>query len=108
GDELIVLLHDVTDTHRMRLQTERNERLAAMGEMVAGLAHQLRTPLSAALLYTANLRKHELSAADRDRVAERAVERLHYLERLIGDMLRFARGDGLGRQRFEVCELVWE
>lgn len=108
GGEHIVLLHDVTEAHRMRLYAERNERLAAMGEMVAGLAHQLRTPLAAALLYTASLRKPELSGADRERVGDRAIERLRYLERLIGDMLRFARGDNLGRQRFAVCELVRE
>ena len=108
GDERIVLLHDITETHRMRLASERNERLAAMGEMVAGLAHQLRTPLAAALLYTGNLRQPELGAAQRSHVADRALERLRYLERLIRDMLLFARGDSLGRQRFHVCELAAE
>lgn len=108
GEGRIVLVHDVTETHRMRQQAERHERLAAMGEMVAGLAHQLRTPLSAALLYTAHLRQAELAATDRDRIAERAIERLRYLEKLIRDMLLFARGDSLGRQRFPVCELVTE
>lgn len=108
GEGRIILLHDVTDTHRMRLQAERNERLAAMGEMVAGLAHQLRTPLAAALLYTGNLKQAELAPADRTRVADRAIERLRYLERLIRDMLLFARGDSLGRQRFGICELAGE
>ncbi|WP_341648784.1 sensor histidine kinase [Thauera humireducens] len=109
GDERIVLLHDITDTHRMRLASERNERLAAMGEMVAGLAlHQLRTPLAAALLYTGNLRQPELDPAQRASVADRALERLRYLERLIRDMLLFARGDSLGRQRFGVCDLAAE
>ena len=113
GEERIILLHDITDTHRMRLTAERNERLAAMGEMVAGLAHQLRTPLAAALLYTGNLRQMDLDPLQRDpaqrtRVADRALERLRYLERLIRDMLLFARGDSLGRQRFGVCELAAE
>ncbi|MBS0543426.1 MAG: PAS domain-containing protein, partial [Proteobacteria bacterium] len=108
GDERILLLHDITDTHQMRLTAERNERLAAMGEMVAGLAHQLRTPLAAALLYTGNLRQAELGAAERAKVADRAIERLRYLERLIRDMLLFARGDSLGRQRFGACELAAE
>lgn len=108
GDERIVLLHDITDTHRMRLTAERNERLAAMGEMVAGLAHQLRTPLAAALLYTGNLRQPELDPLQRIKVADRALERLRYLERLIRDMLLFARGDSAGRQQFAVCELVTE
>ena len=108
GDERIVLLHDITDTFRMRLTAERNERLAAMGEMVAGLAHQLRTPLAAALLYPGNLRQSELDPLQRIQVADRALERLRYLERLIRDMLLFARGDSTGRHRFEVCELVTE
>lgn len=108
GEGRIVLMHDVTEAHAMRLQAERHERLAAMGEMVAGLAHQLRTPLSAALLYTSNLRQPALAPADRSRIADRAIERMRYLERLIGDMLLFARGDSLGRQRFAVCELLGE
>ena len=108
GEERIILLHDITDTHRMRLTAERNERLAAMGEMVAGLAHQLRTPLAAALLYTGTLRQLDLEPAQRSKVAERALERLRYLERLIRDMLLFARGDSVGRQRFAVCELAAE
>lgn len=108
GEGHIVLLHDVTDAHRLRLAAERHERLAAMGEMVAGLAHQLRTPLAAAMLYTANLRQPELAPADRTRVADRAVERLRHLELLIRDMLLFARGECLERQRFRVGELVAE
>ncbi len=108
GGERIVLLHDITETYRMRQTAERSERLAAMGEMVAGLAHQLRTPLAAALLYVGNLRQAELAPPERANVADRAIERLRHLERLIRDMLLFARGDSLGRQRFDVDELVGE
>ncbi|MDR2924415.1 MAG: PAS domain-containing protein [Azoarcus sp.] len=108
GEGRILLLNDVTETHRMRQAVERSERLAAMGEMVAGLAHQLRTPLSAALLYTGNLRQPDLGPVERVKVAERAIERLRYLERLIRDMLLFARGDSLGRQNFDAGELLAE
>ena len=108
GEGRILLLNDVTETHWMRQAVERSERLAAMGEMVAGLAHQLRTPLSAALLYTGNLRQPDLGPAERLKVAERAIERLRHLERLIRDMLLFARGDSLGRQDFNVGELLAE
>ncbi|MDR2882100.1 MAG: PAS domain-containing protein [Azoarcus sp.] len=108
GEGRILLLNDVTETHRMRQAVERSERLAAMGEMVAGLAHQLRTPLSAALLYTGNLRQPDLGPVERLKVAERAIERLRHLERLIRDMLLFARGDSLGRQDFDVGELLAE
>lgn len=108
GDGRIVLLNDVTEAHRMRVAAARNERLAAMGEMVAGLAHQLRTPLSAALLYTANLVQQELGPVEREKIGNRAIERMRHLERLIRDMLLFARGESLGREPFEVCALVAE
>jgi len=104
----IVLLHDVTEAWRMRVSAARNERLAAMGEMVASLAHQLRTPLAAALLYTGHLASVQLPAPERAKVADRAVERLRHLEKLIKDMLIFARGEALGREVFGVCDLLLE
>lgn len=108
GEGSIILMNDITATYCMQREAERNARLAAMGEMVAGLAHQLRTPLSAAMLYTGSLGKAQLPAEERSRVAERAVERLRHLERLIRDMLLFARGDCLGREAVPVGTLVDE
>jgi two-component system sensor histidine kinase FlrB len=102
----IVLLHDVTETHRLRAQAERNERLAAMGEMAAQLAHQLRTPLAAALLYAGNLENPELPDASRIPIAQKTVARLKHLERLIQDTLLFARGEVLGRETFPVMDLM--
>jgi two-component system, sensor histidine kinase FlrB len=104
----IVLLHDVTETHRLRAQAERHERLAAMGEMAAQLAHQLRTPLAAALLYAGNLENPDLAEASRVSIAQKTVGRLKHLERLIQDTLLFARGEVLGRETFPVAELLAE
>jgi two-component system sensor histidine kinase FlrB len=79
-----------------------------MGEMAAQLAHQLRTPLAAALLYAGNLENPGLATASRVSIAQKAVARLKHLERLIQDMLMFARGEVLGRERFAVAELLSE
>ncbi len=104
----IVLLHDVTEAHRLKAQAERNERLAAMGEMAAQLAHQLRTPLAAALLYAGNLENPDLPGPSRVSIAQKTVGRLKHLERLIQDMLLFARGEVLGREVFAVADLLGE
>ncbi len=97
----IALLHDITHAHRLKAQAERNERLAAMGEMAASLAHQLRTPLAAALLFAGNLQRADLGPDERAKCATKTVERLRALERLIRDTLLFARGEVLGREAFE-------
>lgn len=104
----IVLLHDITEAHRLKSQAQRNERLAAMGEMAAQLAHQLRTPLAAALLYAGNLENADLPAETRTTIAQKTVDRLRHLERLIRDMLMFARGEALGREDIAARDLVEE
>ncbi|HMV06971.1 MAG TPA: ATP-binding protein [Accumulibacter sp.] len=104
----ILLIHDVTAAHALKSELERNRRLAAMGEMAAALAHQLRTPLATALLYSANLAQAELGAAARVRFAEKATAQLKRLERLIQDVLLFARGERIGRDRVSLRELFGE
>lgn len=104
----IVLLHDVTEAWQMEQELQRHQRLSAMGEMAAGLAHQLRTPLATALLYTANLSKPGLAEADRARFADKAVARLRHLEHLIQDMLSFVKGQAGARETLPVTGLLAE
>lgn len=104
----ILLIHDVTAAHSLKADLERNQRLAAMGEMAASLAHQLRTPLATALLYSANLAQPDLSDAARARFAGKATEQLKRLERLIQDVLLFARGESIGRDAITAALLIGE
>jgi two-component system sensor histidine kinase FlrB len=92
----------------MQAELERSQRLAAMGEMAATLAHQLRTPLAAALLHTANLAQPGLSDELRARFSAKAGDQLRRLERLIQDVLLFARGESLGRDVIDASELLAE
>nr|WP_242671903.1 ATP-binding protein [Stutzerimonas kirkiae] len=89
----LVLLTDLTETRRLQAHLAHNERLSALGRMVASLAHQIRTPLSSALLYAGHLHDGGLDEEQRLRFSARLKERLHELERQVRDMLVFARGD---------------
>jgi len=104
----ILLIHDITVAHELKANVERHQRLAAMGEMAASLAHQLRTPLATALLYSANLARPELPDAARARFASKATEQLKRLERLIQDVLLFARGESIGRDVIPAAALIAE
>lgn len=104
----ILLLNDITEAARLQRELEQHKKLSAMGEMAAGLAHQLRTPLATALLYAANLAKEGLKDADRVRFSERIRERLHYLERMIQEMLMFVRGEVVGEEVFVLDAVLQE
>lgn len=88
----ILLFTDVTEGRAVDDLIERHQRLSTMGEMAAALAHQIRTPLSSALLYASSACAPRMTDQTRRNLAERVVARLHDLERLVTDMLHFARG----------------
>ncbi|MEM7611767.1 MAG: ATP-binding protein [Pseudomonadota bacterium] len=86
----ILVFTDVTSARHTREQAQRQERLAMLGEMAARLAHQIRTPLSAAMLYASQSAKPGAQASAS--TCSKIVSRLHDLEAMVNDMLRFARG----------------
>ncbi len=89
----LILLTDLTETRQLQSQLAHAQRLSAMGKMVASLAHQIRTPLSAAILYGGHLSQDELDEEMRQRCASRLMSRLTHLEQQVRDMLIFARGE---------------
>ena len=104
----ILLVHDITKAHAMQEQVKRNQRLTAMGEMAANLAHQLRTPLSTALLYAVHLGNEALPTHERQQFATKTAERLHHLEHLIDDMLRFVKGETSQLEKVSAAALLEE
>ncbi len=102
----ILLLKDVTEPRRLQQRLERRERLSAMGETSAKLAHQIRTPLCSALLYVGHLGNDDISSEQRSKFAGRLRERLQLIERQINDMLAFSRGHGDHVQPIEVADLL--
>ncbi len=104
----ILLLVDITEVRGMQDRLNRLQRLSAMGEMAARLAHQIRTPLSSALLYISHLSSDQLSSDKRTHFAERARTRLLLMERQINDMLAFARGSHYASEPVAVSGLLPE
>ncbi|HDZ55809.1 MAG TPA: PAS domain-containing protein [Pseudomonas xinjiangensis] len=89
----LILITDLTETRQLQTQLARHERLSALGRMVASLAHQIRTPLSTALLYASHLNDPTLAESNRRRFSERLKDRLEAIEHQVRDMLVFAKGE---------------
>ncbi|HOX05757.1 MAG TPA: ATP-binding protein [Planctomycetota bacterium] len=82
---------DVTVLRELERALGRKERLAALGEMAAVLAHEIRNPLGGIQLYAGLLgRSTTLSASERE-VVEKISRGITGLNKLVEDMLAFAR-----------------
>jgi two-component system, sensor histidine kinase FlrB len=105
GGGEVVLLTDVTESHLMQVFMARQQRLLTMGELAAGLAHQIRTPLATALLYASQMTLPDRTSADLRRCGEKTIDSLKQLDRLVNDMLSFAQG-GAARELVSVSALL--
>jgi len=87
----LIVLTDLTETRELQSRISHLQRLSSLGKMVASLAHQVRTPLSSAMLYAANLRSLNLKNPMADRFTTNLQNRLKDLESQVNDMLLFAK-----------------
>lgn len=71
-------------------QLERRNRLAALGEMAAGLAHEIRNPLGGINLYAGLLADDMLEGSEAMQLVERIQAGVARLERTVSHVLRFA------------------
>ncbi|NOY66538.1 MAG: PAS domain-containing sensor histidine kinase [Gammaproteobacteria bacterium] len=88
----VVLIMDISDQHALKIKLDRQDRLTGMGEMAASLAHQIRTPLTTALLYASNLQNQVVTPIEQQHMSAKIISRLKQLEHMVNDMLRFTRG----------------
>ena len=97
----VLLINDVTETRDLQDKVANVRRLSEMGAMTAAIAHQIRTPLSTALLYATSA-----GAEVTPQTMAKLVERLRHLDKLVTDMLCFARKGSMRVERISVCELM--
>lgn len=102
----IILLSDVSELRSLQDKLDQQKHLTAMGEMVASMAHQVRTPLSTAILYASQMNKVAVTDTNRIKFSNKILERLHYLERQVNDMLIFAKEGRLAMESFSLQKFL--
>lgn len=112
GDEpgQIIVLNDLTETRKLQKQVSHHQKLSEMGRMTASLAHQIRTPLSTALLYADHLSQPKVGTVRKIRFAQKLKEQLLHLQSQVNDMLIFSKG-GIVIDEYEnvgrlICDLT--
>jgi signal transduction histidine kinase len=84
----------------------RKEQLAAVGELAAVIAHEVRNPLAIISNAVAGLRRRETAPNDRETLLTILKEESSRLNRLVGDLLRYARPVNVQRQLVSVREII--
>lgn len=104
--EQVLLITDVSEIHQLQEQLGRKKRLAALGEMAARLAHQIRTPLSSTTLYLSQLGRDNLPGEQRQKIVAKVSERLSHMGNLVDSMLSFVRGETPVTQQVKLNQVL--
>ena len=101
---VILSFSDLTEVKRLQEQMELKERLTTLGEMSAGIAHELRNPMAVIAGYLNLLAKNQDGAGRA--VIKDVLAEISGMNRIIGDLLTFARPTALNRTAVNMRELI--
>lgn len=87
-------------------QLRRARQLAALGEMAAGIAHEVRNPLGSIRLYASALAQDLTGRPEEQSLATRIIGAVGRLNAVVGDVLTFAREIVVRDQDIEASELI--
>ncbi|HEX3694823.1 MAG TPA: ATP-binding protein [Polyangia bacterium] len=104
----VLHFQDLTELRRMQIKVERAERLASIGRLAAGIAHEIRNPLASISGSMEMLKTSPGADSDSRQLMDIAVREVDRLNRLITDLLDYARPRTEERQRLDLGELVSE
>ena len=93
--------------HRVQSQLMQKERLAGVGQLVSGIAHELNNPLTAVMGYSDLLRDQAAEAPQRQKL-ERLGSEARRMKRIIDNLMSFARPPQEGRHQMDISMIVRE
>jgi two-component system, NtrC family, sensor histidine kinase HydH len=102
----ILLIRDLTQVRHLERELQRSERMAALGKMAAGVAHELRNPLSSIKGLATLLQSHFTAESKEAETAEILIKEVERLNRSIGELLEYARPGELFRKRTPINGLL--
>lgn len=91
NSELVILFRDLTEIKELKKEIVRSQRLAAIGRLAAGVAHEIRNPLSSIKGFATYFRERYQDVAEDQKIASIMIQEVERLNRVIGQLLEFAR-----------------
>ncbi|MCD6238147.1 MAG: PAS domain-containing protein [Thermotogae bacterium] len=103
----ILLLKDIGKMKEMERAMERNMRLSLLGELTAGIAHEIKNPLADVKL-SAELLKKKIRDSSNSEMIDIMLHEIRRLEEKTSDFLRFSVDRSMEKERFEPLNVISE
>jgi two-component system sensor histidine kinase HydH len=102
----VLIMRDLSEVRRLQDEVRRQEKLAAMGGLAAGVAHEVRNPLSSIKALATFFAGQFEDDSESHEAAKVMVQEVDRLNRVITELLEFSRPTDLKRQSSDVGQLI--
>jgi len=102
----IILCKDMTEVQSLKREVETSRRLASLGRLAAGIAHEIRNPLSSIKGFATYFKERYRDNPDDQKTSEIMIQEVDRLNRVITQLLEFARPPVIQKKRASLQSLV--
>lgn len=102
----LFILRDVSEMKRLQAEARRNDRLTALGNLAAGVAHEIRNPLSTIKGVATYIAKRMRPGGREEEAAMTMIAEVDRLNRVVSELLEFARPGAVTTVRSDLREVV--
>lgn len=102
----VIVLRDLSEIKLLQERVKRSEKLAAIGELAAGVAHEIRNPLSSIRGFAQFLRHSLKDKPQEKEYAETMVAEVDRINSVVTDLLTFARPMAVEKSPTDITELI--
>lgn len=105
-NELIIHFRDITEEKRLSEEVIKKDKMEALGNLVACIAHEIRTPLTSIKTFTELIPIKYDNPLFRDKISEFVPQEIERLNGIINDLLTYANPPAISREVISLKSLV--
>lgn len=102
----VILFRDLTEIQHLKREMAQSQRLASIGRLAAGVAHEIRNPLSSIKGFATYFKERYRDTPKDHQTAEIMIQEVERLNRVIGQLLEFARPMSIQRKATQLDVLI--
>ena len=104
----LLILRDKTELNRLKIEMEQNKRLAAIGRLAAGVAHEIRNPLSSLKGYATFFKEIFDKSSENYTIADVMIKEVDRLNRVVSELVELAKPVTMSGKPVNIQSLIQE
>jgi two-component system sensor histidine kinase HydH len=104
----ILLFKDVSEIRTLRKEITRNQRMASVGRLAAGIAHEVRNPLSSIKGFATYFKERYRDVPEDQQISTIMIQEVDRLNKVVGQLLEFARPITISKKSISIEPLIMD